>query len=61
MHGNGDKKQKGWIPSERFEAYSGSNKGMLKEFARQGFGRDKPNTQLGSSSATSAGNSKGKS
>ncbi|MFP3015317.1 MAG: hypothetical protein ACEY3B_03270 [Wolbachia sp.] len=68
MPNDNDKKNKSglqpdgsWVPSSRYERYTGSNPVMLEARARQERESSKPNTQLGSSSATSAGSSKGKS
>ncbi len=56
MHGNNDKKDEGirWIPTERV----GPDKYKKETPQRES---SKPNTQLGSSSATGASSSKGKS
>lgn len=63
MHGNGDKKYIGWVPSDRFEKYNGPNKEIREQYRREMWEREssKPNTQLGGSSATGASGSKGKS
>lgn len=63
MHGNNDKESRGnrVVPSDRFERYTGSNPVMLEARERQRRESNKPDTQLGSSSSTSAGSSKGKS
>lgn len=61
MHGNSGKEDRGarWIPSNRYEECIRSNKaGQYEKSQRES---DKPNTQLGSSSATGAGSGKGRS
>lgn len=65
MHGNNDKGSRGnrVIPSDRFEKYTGPNKEIRDQYVKwqRESESNKPDTQLGSSSATSAGSSKDKS
>ncbi|MGL9731286.1 MAG: hypothetical protein ACR5KX_00310 [Wolbachia sp.] len=67
MPNNNDKKDsgssKGFIPSDRFEKYTGPNKEIRDQYAKWQREREssKPNTQFGNSSVIGAGSSKGKS
>lgn len=67
MHSNNDKKDsgssKGFVPSDRFEKYTGPNKEIRDQYAKWQREREssKPNAQFGSSSTTGASGSKGKS
>jgi len=68
MHGNNDKKSKpglqpdgSWVPSSRFERYTGSNPVMLEARERQRRESSKPDTQMDRCGSTGAGSSsKGK-
>ncbi|WP_341817062.1 hypothetical protein [Wolbachia endosymbiont (group A) of Agelastica alni] len=64
MHSNNDKKDSsgsGFIPSDRFEKYTGPNKEIRDQYAKWQRESNKPGSQMESSSSTSAGSSKGKS